>query len=229
MSAIFGGIILLMVAFVLIFYVVEGIILTKLNKAMYGKGTALAWIPLVKIYLLGKLTINETAGYVMLAVNIVNLFLPEDISELISSVYGPLEFALFVYAFIKSFNVKKSDTVVSVGVNDNMNGYQNIHNDYHQPVNTIDQSNQQIYEQNQMVEQVYQNQNIVSNYQPVNQVMPQNVNTFQNMQNNPQGYQQQIQNAIPTYNQPVQRQVQNQVNESNVVNNIDSMNNNSNM
>ena len=213
---IFGAVMLFMIAFVLIIYVVEGIILTKLNKAMYGKGTALAWIPFAKIYLLGKLTINETAGYVMLAVNIVNLFLPEDISELISSLYGPLEFALFVYAFIKSFNVKKNDIVVSVEFNDNMNGYQNIQNDYQQPVNTIIQNNQQVYEQNQIAEQVHQN--IASNYQQVNQVMPQNVNAFQNIQNNPQGYQQQIQNAIPTYNQPVQRQVQNQTNVSNVDN-----------
>ena len=44
------GFVVFMLIFVIAIYVVEGIFLTKLNKLMYGKGTALARIPIAKSY-----------------------------------------------------------------------------------------------------------------------------------------------------------------------------------
>lgn len=47
-------------------YVGVGILLYSYNKRMYGKGTALAWIPGLQIYLLGKYALNEVFGIVLL-------------------------------------------------------------------------------------------------------------------------------------------------------------------
>ena len=48
-------------------YVAQAIFLNKFNKLVHGKGTALAWIPICNIYLLGKLTINKIVGWVLVA------------------------------------------------------------------------------------------------------------------------------------------------------------------
>lgn len=52
-------------AIIVIVYIVTGIVLTILNKLMYGKGTPMAWIPVFSTYLLGKLTVNKLFGWVL--------------------------------------------------------------------------------------------------------------------------------------------------------------------
>ena len=51
---------LLYIIILIILWIIEGIIINKLHKEMYGKATALAWVPFCNIYLLGKLTVNKT-------------------------------------------------------------------------------------------------------------------------------------------------------------------------
>ena len=182
-------------------YVILGATLSHCSKAKYGNKSTLAWIPIANIYLLGKLIAGPFLGWILIAVGLLSVVVP-----VLSIIYGFLLFVLFIFAIVDCLTGKGRET--SKIQTENI-----VYNNQQQNISPVKQDNQ----------------NIVSNYQQVNQVMPQNVNTFQNIQNNPQGYQQQIQNAIPTYNQPVQRQVQNQVNESSIVNNVDSMNNNSNM
>ena len=60
--------IVIVLILVIVLYVVLGIVLNKLNKLMYGKGTAMAWIPLANIYLLGKLTVSKLLGWILLVV-----------------------------------------------------------------------------------------------------------------------------------------------------------------
>lgn len=115
---VFLGIILVVL---IIIYVLQAILLTKLNKLMYGKGTPMAWIPIANIYLLGKLTINKLVGWILViccfstgtVTTTVNgestttTLLPESIGSIVSIVYSISVFALFIYAIIKYFKLKK--------------------------------------------------------------------------------------------------------------------------
>ena len=66
------GIIIFVFVFLIAIYVVLGIVLNKLNKKIYGKGTALAWIPLCNTYLLGKLTVNKVVGIALIILPLLN-------------------------------------------------------------------------------------------------------------------------------------------------------------
>ena len=116
------GVLLAIVGVVILIYMLVGILLNKLNKVMYGKGTALAFIPFCNVYLLGKLTINKIVGWVLLGclfltgqvtttVNGVSKtysLLPENISKTVSTIYGAIEIGLLIYAIVKYNNLKKS-------------------------------------------------------------------------------------------------------------------------
>jgi len=109
----------------LILYVIQGIILTKLNKLMYGKGTPMAWIPIVNTYLLGKLTIHKIVGWSFIACMIltgtftvtinnvqkVYTLFPAEIKEIIYIIFDIVTFALFLYAIYKYFKLKKENTI----------------------------------------------------------------------------------------------------------------------
>lgn len=108
-----------------ILYIIQGIILTKLNKLMYGKGTPMAWIPIVNIYLLGKLTIHKIVGWSFIicmvltgtfTVTINNVqkvytLFPNEIREIIYVILDITTFALFFYAIYKYFKLKKENTI----------------------------------------------------------------------------------------------------------------------
>ena len=46
-------------------YVIYAVFLNKLNKAMHGKTTWMAWVPIINIYLLGKLTVHMVVGIIL--------------------------------------------------------------------------------------------------------------------------------------------------------------------
>lgn len=105
----------------IVLYVIQGIVLTKLNKIMNGKGTPMAWIPIANIYLLGKLTINKLAGWGLLVcilltgtytitfnnIQRVYTLFPNEIKEKIFIVFDIVTFVLFIYAIYKYFKLKK--------------------------------------------------------------------------------------------------------------------------
>lgn len=111
----------LLLIVIIVFYVVQAIFLNKFNKLVYGKGTPMAWIPIANVYLLGKLTVNKIVGWILIAcvfltgtytttingVETVHTILPENISELVSSVYNIIVFALLIYAIFKYDKLKK--------------------------------------------------------------------------------------------------------------------------
>ncbi len=120
------GLAILILAIIAIFaigiYVLEGIFLTKFNKLVYKKGTPMAWIPIVNLYLLGKLTFNKIVGWILVIALFLNVrftvtignqtisksLLPDSIASIFSVVYNLAVLGIFIYAIIKYFNLKKT-------------------------------------------------------------------------------------------------------------------------
>lgn len=132
---------------VIVIYVLLGIYLNKFNKLVYGKGTALAWIPLCNIYLLGKLSFNKIVGAILIVFLILttqftttvdgiestfSIIPAGPILEIVSPLYGLAVFAIFIYSLVKYSKLKKS--------------YNNLNNNAEQNINTtpIDNSIQQV-------------------------------------------------------------------------------------
>ena len=115
----------LMFAWIIIIaiYIALAIFLNKLNKLVYGKGTAMAWIPIVNFYLLGKLTINKIVGWVLVIclflmgsyTTTVNgesktyTILPENISSVVLVIFGLAVSILIIYAIVKYFGLKEEN------------------------------------------------------------------------------------------------------------------------
>lgn len=112
---------ILILVIVIAIYIAIGIFLNKFNKLVYGKGTPMAFIPLVNIYLLGKLTISKPVGLILVFVpiltgtlttningeeNTYSLF-PADISSKINLVVSIVTLGLLIYAIFLYFKLKK--------------------------------------------------------------------------------------------------------------------------
>lgn len=123
--AFLAGFAILLLVVALVAYVVLGIVLNKLNKIMYGKGTPMAWIPICNIYLLGKLTVNKVVGWILIGVSFLTAtftttvngvsksytILPEAVNSVVSNIYSLVVFGLFIYAVVKYNKLKKSPGV----------------------------------------------------------------------------------------------------------------------
>lgn len=109
----------------IILWIIEGIIINKLHKEMYGKATVLAWVPFCNIYLLGKLTVNKTVGWALAISKILTYtitttvngvqktysILPSSISTLLSGIVGIITFCLLIYAIVKYKRLEKSNNI----------------------------------------------------------------------------------------------------------------------
>lgn len=118
--AMFGIFILIIVLGI---YIAISIFLNKFNKLVYGKGTAMAWIPIFNIYLLGKLAINKIVGWILVVcifltgtytttfngVETTHTILPENISSVVSTLYNLAILGLLIYAIVKYNRLKKMD------------------------------------------------------------------------------------------------------------------------
>ncbi|MCI9435260.1 MAG: hypothetical protein HFI86_08355 [Bacilli bacterium] len=105
---------------IFIIYVVQAIFLSKFNKLKKGYGTAMGWVPIANIYLLGKLTFNKIVGWILIGLifstatltitingveNKYKLF-PDDINIIVSRLLALLILGLFIYAIIKYIRIK---------------------------------------------------------------------------------------------------------------------------
>ena len=118
----FFNIVMIIYLIVICFYVAMGIVLFKLNKLIYGNGSAMAWIPIFNVYLLGKLTVNKVVGFVL----IIGLFLISNFSikvddvqrnfsilpygkfkTILTYVYGIVILCFFIFAIVKYIKLKK--------------------------------------------------------------------------------------------------------------------------
>ena len=102
----------------LITYILTSVFLSKLNKKLYGKGTILAWLPICRTYLLGKLTFGKLVGWLLIIVSVLmglkyngETVIPSNINSIISLVYGCVIIFLWIYAIIKFFKVNKNKTI----------------------------------------------------------------------------------------------------------------------
>lgn len=140
-----GFIILLAILLVAIaIYVLVGLLLNSFNKQVEGKGTALAWIPILNTYLLGKLLLNKGFGWALLIAQIAIMvltstgsvtvndtetstfsILKEPASTIVSSIWGAICLALIIWAIVKYFKIKKSPASTN-NVNTGLNNFQNI-------------------------------------------------------------------------------------------------------
>ena len=194
-----------------IIYVAQAIFLNKLNKLIYGKGTAMAWIPIANLYLLGKLTVNKIVGWILVicpfltgtttttinGVETTSTFLPEKLNSIITTVHSFAVLALFAFAIIKYINLKKE-------VN---NSSENEVEETQEPVtNTVAQPVQQPIEEPIQETIVQPTQQPVTNTvaQPVQQPIEQPI-----QETIAQPAQQPVTNTVV---QPVQQPVQNPVN-----------------
>lgn len=103
-------------------YVALAIFLNKFHQIVYGKKTALAWIPICNVYLLGKLAINKVAGLTLIALIILTgkysvtlngitttyTILPAKISNLIQAIYDLAIIVLLIYAIIEYNKLKNN-------------------------------------------------------------------------------------------------------------------------
>ena len=106
---------------IIVIYTIIASFLNKFNKLKYGKGTAMAWIPVFNIYLLGKLTFNKIVGFVLVLLSFLSgqtyirignmsteSIVPEAISNIIGPIYPWLILAIFIYAIVK-YNLLKRE------------------------------------------------------------------------------------------------------------------------
>ena len=114
----FAILVVVLFAVFVIVYVSIAIFLNKFNKLVYGKSTALAWIPICNIYLLGKLTINKLVGWILVILMILSsnlsvggnqvTIIPENIKSIMIPAMGIIEFILLIYAIVKYNKMKKN-------------------------------------------------------------------------------------------------------------------------
>ena len=120
-----GGIIIifliLLLALVIGLYIAIATFLNKFNVLVEGRTTALAWIPVCNVYLLGKLAINKIVGWILVAsflltstittefdgVENTYSILPESVAPIFSIFHSFATIGIFIYAIIKYNNLKK--------------------------------------------------------------------------------------------------------------------------
>ena len=82
------------VIIVVVIYVLYGLFLNSFNKAVEGRGTVFAFIPIGNLYLLGALTFNSTMGIVLVLASFgTSLITYEPLYESLFSKWLPPEVA----------------------------------------------------------------------------------------------------------------------------------------
>lgn len=116
-------VVILIIIFLLVvfLYCIVAVLLNRLNRAMCGKTTCLAWIPVCRTFLLGKLTIHTVVGIILaigmfLGISItiktdgiekVYSILPQNVITPYVITYSAILVALFVYAVIKTKTLER--------------------------------------------------------------------------------------------------------------------------
>jgi hypothetical protein len=137
---------------IFVIYICIALLLNKLNKLIYGKGTWMAFIPIFNIYLLGKLTINKVVGFILVlciflsgyfsttinGVEKVYAILPGDARIMVGSFSSIITFVLLIYAIVKRKRLKKEkrSNADALTINNNVTPQ----NDINQPNNVVSQS-----------------------------------------------------------------------------------------
>ena len=115
-------IIVIMLILVVAIFIAIGVLLNKLHRVIYGRGTALAFIPFCQTYLLGALTINKIAGWALIIFTFVtskstvtingekidkSIIKNAGLRDGLSTALTILELGLVIYAIVKYNKLKK--------------------------------------------------------------------------------------------------------------------------
>ncbi len=130
-------IILVMAILLLVYYILKGILLTKLGKLKKDKKVWFAWVPILNTYYLGKLTFNKTVGAILVALNVltssgsftsgsttINIsflsLLPSSVSVIITIINLLINIALLIYSgvLIKKLKSTTASEEVNTKVED---------------------------------------------------------------------------------------------------------------
>lgn len=108
----------------ILFYILMGIILTKLGKLKNENKLWRCWIPIFNLYLLGKLTINKYVGIILVVLSFitgtttitvgsseVSLSLPSTLSNILTIIYSIGVLSLLIYSIILLKKLKKNNVV----------------------------------------------------------------------------------------------------------------------
>ena len=98
-----------LIAFFLFIYIATSIFINKYHKAIFNKGSILAWIPVAKYYLLTKLNINKLFGYIYLVISFLLLFSGGAYIGIISMI----KIGLIIYGFIRYAKIRRGELSVS--------------------------------------------------------------------------------------------------------------------
>ncbi len=92
----------------LIIYILISLFLNNFNKLKYGQGTILAYIPILNIYLLGKLTFNKPAGVILLIMYTTQNYLYKLTKlDILFNLYSLVTIIVIICTIIKYYNLKK--------------------------------------------------------------------------------------------------------------------------
>ena len=166
-------------------YIAVGIFLNKFNKLLYGQGTALAFVPVGNLYLMGKLAFNKAVGYILIGLEIgipiSNSIISysgrgeaiEVLSSFLSSVGGIFNLVCLIVAIIKYNNIKKGLLSASEVA------YQSDQTNIQEAFNNINPNRNNMYNNQTNYNQQYNN---MPNNMQYNNVPNQNMNNYNNQQ-----------------------------------------------
>ena len=187
-----GAVIVFFLIFGLVFFVIGlaiyiavGIFLNKFNKLLYGHGTALAFVPVGNLYLMGKLAFNKAVGYILIGLEIgipvSNSILSYSgrgeaitaLLSLLSSAAGVFNLICLIVAIIKYNNIKKGILSASDVA------YQSDQTNIQEAFNNISPNRNNMYNNQANYNQQYNN---MQNNMPNGNMPNQNMNNYNNQQ-----------------------------------------------
>lgn len=187
-----GAVIVFFLIFGLVFFVIGlaiyiavGIFLNKFNKLLYGHGTALAFVPVGNLYLMGKLAFNKAVGYILIGLEIgipvSNSILSYSgrgeaitaLLSLLSSAAGIFNLICLIVAIIKYNNIKKGILSASDVA------YQSDQTNIQDAFNNISPNRNNMYNNQANYNQQYNN---MQNNMPNGNMPDQNMNNYNNQQ-----------------------------------------------
>ncbi|MBR1413924.1 MAG: zinc ribbon domain-containing protein [Bacilli bacterium] len=109
----------------IIIYVLLALLLSNLNKQIYGKKSIIAWIPVLNLYLLGKLTVNKLVGIILIVANLISYnysitingvektysLLPSSVRYLVSGIVSIVTLVLYGMAIAKYIKIVSKDAI----------------------------------------------------------------------------------------------------------------------
>ena len=103
----------------IVIFIILAVFLNKFHKLLYGRDTALVWIPILpfQTYFLGKLAFNPAVGWILVIAEILSsnmeIFgykipsIREEMETRLGMIIFLIEIVIFIYAVIKYFKIKK--------------------------------------------------------------------------------------------------------------------------